>query len=156
MSPPHEPDVRSARALLAPLTGLARALGRSGSKDPAAATALLQGLAAKLGAHTFVWHPGSPAVPAVGGGRRDPRAIDWGRAGALPPGRLLAVGVEERRRSPRLAAGEGWEVLIAPTTGLPRGLLRIASGHATWLFRMDQRDRLGPDVIYDDDDESLR
>ncbi|TDJ79779.1 MAG: HAMP domain-containing histidine kinase [Planctomycetota bacterium] len=133
VTPPNEQDVRAARALLAPLTGLARALGNAGSADPAAATALLQGLAAKLGARTFDWHPETPAVAAVGGGRRDARTIDWGRAGAIPPGRLLTVGAEQRRRSPRLAAGEGWEVLIAPTTGHPRGLLRIASGRPIGL-----------------------
>lgn len=83
--------------------------------------ALLAELAQELEAGTVAWLPGEGPGAAWSGPRPDPRAVDWELVARLDPGEVRRPGAADRRRSPRLAAGEGPIVLARPGADVPGG-----------------------------------
>jgi len=111
--------------------------------------ALMRDLCRELGARDLAWLPRGPspmpgsdrahAAGRTGGassGRGDTRAVDWGLVADLAPGQVHSVGEQDRRRSPRLAAGEGREFYVATAQGVrPAGVLRLLSDRTLPLGR---------------------
>jgi signal transduction histidine kinase len=123
------------------LGSLARALARArrepdgGPRSGSQLRPLLQDLTAELGVRGLDWlpddgHPGE-AWPV-----HRPGTIDWNLAGRVAPAEVHLVGEEDRRRSPRLAAGEGRELYVRTGPGVvPSGVLRVVSDRSLTLGR---------------------
>ncbi|MDA1266508.1 MAG: HAMP domain-containing sensor histidine kinase [Planctomycetota bacterium] len=112
-----------------------RGLGGDWVEGPATPWELegfLEEVRRELGARRVEWlAPGAPR-----GGARNPRAIDWALAARVAPAEVHLIGAEDRRRYPRLAAGDGRELYVRPGPGVePQGLLRVVSDRALPLGR---------------------
>jgi len=95
----------------------------------------LEDLAVELGARLLEWLPEGSGPGAAWPVHR-PRAIDWALAARVAPAEVRLVGAEDRRRSPRLAAGTGREFYVR--TGhdvVDGGLLRVVSDRTLPLGR---------------------
>ncbi len=95
---------------------------------------VLRELAADLGLDGLIWFPEAPGEEAIGSEAAVAKRVDWGVLDALGPAQVHRVGAEDRRRSPRWAAGAGVELYAHTGDAVePAGILGLTGAAGEML-----------------------